>query len=530
MTGPSNEPFYLTISSSSDPTAQQYVLDMATFTKTDGTPYNFNKHGKNIIKITDSSEPTIIAVNIDAEPPNTIIKYEGSEKFNNDARSYYNSKLKIILSASDPSEIISSGVQKTNYSIDGSPFSKYNRPLDIFIREKIYKVSFFSLDKVGNIETTKNTEFYVDITPPMTKHIVSGRYFRETISGSTKIELDAFDNLSGLKSIYYYIDENDESIYKEVISSQKFAMIDEGNHILYYYSIDNVGNKERVKSFSFFLDHSPPNAQVLILNESFENNGNTYVSSTTNFKVIAEDEMTEVKDVTLKVNGNNFEGDELEFTLPNRAGNHEISYYCSDIVENESNEKVKSVIMDTEPPTTSYEYDGPVFTRENRLYISAFTDINLTGLDDASGLRQTHSRIGDSDFKDNINTFNIDTYGKIQFSYYSTDNVNNREGVNVVEVYVDNKPPDIEVKFSSSENDELQKVMDSVPSDALIYILAEDQLTGRERIVYTIDDGAEQLYKSPLTNFASGQIVNLNIRAVDMVENESIQSLTFKVQ
>ena len=97
------------------------------------------------------------------------------------------------------------------------------------------------------------------------------------------------------------------------------------------------------------------------------------------------------KDVTLKVNGNNFEGDELEFTLPNRAGNHEISYYCSDIVENESNEKVKSVIMDTEPPTTSYEYDGPVFTRENRLYISAFTDINLTGLDDASGLRQTHS-------------------------------------------------------------------------------------------------------------------------------------------
>jgi hypothetical protein len=530
LTGPSNEPFYLTISSSSDPTAQQYVLDMSTFTKRDGTPYKFNKHGKNIIKISDSSEPTIIAVNIDAEPPNTTINYEDSEVFYNKDKAYYNSKLKITLTAVDPSEIISSGVQKTNYSIDGSPFSQYNRPLDIFIREKIYKVSFFSIDEVGNIETTKTTEFYVDITPPMTKHIVSGRYFRETISGSTKIELDAFDNLSGLKNIYYYIDENDESIYKEVISSQNFAKIDEGNHILYFYSKDNVGNKERVKSFSFFLDHSPPNAQVIILNASYENNGNTFVSSTTNFKVIAEDEMTEVKEVTLIVNGNNFVGDDLEFKLPNLAGKHEISYSCSDIVENESKEYVKSVIMDTQPPTTTYKYDGPVFKRGNRLYISANTNINLTGLDDASGLRQTHSRIGDSDFKDNINTFNIDTYGKIQFSFYSTDNVNNREKVSIVEVYVDNKPPDIEVKFSSSEYDELQKVLDSVPSDALIYILAEDRLTGRERIVYTIDDGAEQLYKSPLTNFASGQIVNLNIRAVDMVENESIQSLTFKVQ
>ena len=42
-----------------------------------------------------------------------------------------------------------------------------------------------SVDSVGNAEEMHETEFIVDITPPKTKHVISGSYYGNTFSSRT---------------------------------------------------------------------------------------------------------------------------------------------------------------------------------------------------------------------------------------------------------------------------------------------------------------------------------------------------------
>ena len=175
----------------------------------------------------------------------------------------------IHLAADDHSEILSSEISKTVYSVDGSPFIQYEHPLDIFIKEKVYKLSHYSIDRVGNIESTHSTELVIDVSPPQSKHMVSGRYFREILSDATEIQLDSFDNLSGLAHIYYYFDSGEELIYNEAFTLKTFSHLNEGNHQLFYYSVDEVGNMEKTRTFTFFLDHSPPAASLMVLDASY---------------------------------------------------------------------------------------------------------------------------------------------------------------------------------------------------------------------------------------------------------------------
>lgn len=96
-----------------------------------------------------------------------------------------------------------------------------------------------------------------DITPPVTNisfdpaepNGCNGWY----ISNVT-ITLNATDDISGVNATYYRINETD---WNEYISP--FIISEEGENILIeFYSIDNAGNIETVKSSTLDIDKTPP--------------------------------------------------------------------------------------------------------------------------------------------------------------------------------------------------------------------------------------------------------------------------------
>jgi hypothetical protein len=71
--------------------------------------------------------------------------------------------------------------------------------------------------------------------------------------------LHAMDDLSGVKTIYYRVDGGE---WKNHNGEYLYFIVDEsGEHVVEYYSIDNAGNMEDVKSATFKMDLEKPIAK-----------------------------------------------------------------------------------------------------------------------------------------------------------------------------------------------------------------------------------------------------------------------------
>jgi hypothetical protein len=111
------------------------------------------------------------------------------------------------------------------------------------------------VDTLGNIETIKSVNIYIDKTPPSTTHSFSGTignngwYISDVI-----VTFIALDNQSGVNHTYYRIDNGS---WIEYTAPGPIAY--DGIHTLEYYSVDVAGNEEPVKGpFSLKIDKIPP--------------------------------------------------------------------------------------------------------------------------------------------------------------------------------------------------------------------------------------------------------------------------------
>lgn len=99
-------------------------------------------------------------------------------------------------------------------------------------------------------------EVYSDGIAPITKVYPNGTIIR-TKKGVTKykgqvdIRLKAIDGISGIDKTYYSIDNNPYVEYIDMISVNLA-----GDHVLKFYSTDNVGNREQPGKLKFIVEIS----------------------------------------------------------------------------------------------------------------------------------------------------------------------------------------------------------------------------------------------------------------------------------
>jgi len=110
----------------------------------------------------------------------------------------------------------------------------------------------------GIILRTMTGGYPEDITPPETNCTLSGNMEGGTFISDVLVTLNATDDFSGIATTMYKLDDTPWVGY-----TGPFAVTENGNHLLRFYSVDNAGNTEEEKTCEFTIQH-PPSLQITI--------------------------------------------------------------------------------------------------------------------------------------------------------------------------------------------------------------------------------------------------------------------------
>ena len=222
-----------------------------TYTNLPENIYTFKVKTKDLAGNSDPT-PAERTCSIDAQPPITNLVIEGEEGNNG----WYISNVLLRINASDNT----TGVATTKYQIDDGGYQDYEDPFPLST-EGGHTLSYYSIDNAGHQETQKTILIKIDKTPPSTTYIKNpenpngnNQWYIEFVT----VTLDKKDTPSGIKETLYRIDDEGWRIYSRPIYFEN-----EGNHTVYYHSIDNAGNNEDVQSFSIKIDTLDPTVNVL---------------------------------------------------------------------------------------------------------------------------------------------------------------------------------------------------------------------------------------------------------------------------
>ena len=282
-----------------------------------------------------------------------------------------------------------SGVETIYHSINGVPYTKYQKP--DFSKEGKYTYRFYATDRTGNTEKVKIRTFTVDRTPPVSYHNVVSISSANVISTNSSIYFNTTDTLSGVAKTLYAFDKEPLRPYGG--GNIAFQYLADGDHMLRYQSVDAVGNTESERTFSFYLDKTAPIMSADVLGDKFIVGDRVYFSGRTKLKLTAVDNKSGVKEVRYALNDGEMITYQDPFYLPNRSGIHKVRFQAIDQTNNPVKDDfehgVGIIYLDLTGPTLNHLFQGTTFTKADTVYISPRTGVMITGSDPEAGLKKT---------------------------------------------------------------------------------------------------------------------------------------------
>lgn len=531
------KPIYFFISDSPDANGKKHLLQGEEASKKYTNPMYLDTEGWNTLRspsaVDTVTKETIkplrdvkFEVHADSKAPKTSISVSSAPNYFKSGILYVGKGLSVSLKANDAT----SGVEKTYLSSNGASFSEYTKPIE-FNTENEYIFKYYSADNVGNAEETKEKKINLDLTAPLTKFRIEGDKFQDILSKRSIIYFDASDAKSGVKKIYYAIDDNEP---RAITSYLKLTSLSEGNHVLKYYAIDNVNNKEEIKSYNFFLDRSAPIIIDEVQGNSFMLNGKSYSSGRTKIKLTAVDNKAGVKSIHYSINGKKYEVYNKPFYLPTKTGSTSIKYYATDNVNNKvstnnDNKKSTATYVDLSGPNLSHSFSSPKFTTRDTIFISTKTKITLRATDAEAGVNKityNANKKGELNFTE---PFSIKEEGFHSINYTGYDNVENTNSENFFFI-LDNTAPILYPRFSITPIGKKSydgKSVEVFSPHVSLFLSATDTQVGVSKIYYSINEGSQRVYASAISGFSKGKEYSIKVRIIDYLGNEKIESINF---
>ncbi|MCK5260764.1 MAG: hypothetical protein KAJ44_01115 [Thermoplasmatales archaeon] len=192
---------------------------------------------------------------------------------------------------------------------------------------------------VSVIPSTGNRVSFDDITPPVTTISFdppepngdNGWYVSDV-----EVTLNASDNMSGVNATYYRINYGEWDTYEV-----PFVINESNYYVIEYYSVDNEGNVEDVKSASFKVDSVPPVTTAHV-------SGN-------DIWLTATDDMSGVNWIEFRIDGGSVQiGNSFTFAS---EGAHQVDFHSIDIAGNVEPWKSITVTIDYTPPTIEITWE-----------------------------------------------------------------------------------------------------------------------------------------------------------------------------
>ncbi|UCE91351.1 MAG: hypothetical protein JSV90_08060 [Methanobacteriota archaeon] len=229
------------------------------------------------------------------------------------------------------------GVDHTTYRVNGGDWETYVEPFEVSTPGDAL-VEFYSVDMMGNEEETKSVSFTIEtLEPNTTMSLVGvkgiGDYY---VTPSVVVLLTASDDPggSGLASTMYRLDAGAWIEYP----AGGIEVDGDGTHTVEFYSTDNVGNEEAVKSETFGIDSTAPSTTAEV--------------DGSDVTLTASDAGSGIAYTMYRVDGGEWMEYDDAFSVT-AAGNHSVDFYSVDAAGNI--EEMGSVTVQNAPSDEEVE-------------------------------------------------------------------------------------------------------------------------------------------------------------------------------
>jgi len=484
-------PFYLT-----GATDGQYYIDY----------YSTDNEGN-----VEGTKSTII--NLDNTPPTTTLTIAEPKYVS--GLTYVTSNTSFSLAAVDAG----SGVNEKNYRTwcDGDWTAWTTNTGDFTLSgEGKHYLEYYSADNLENDEDTHNQTYYVDDTPPDTTSSMNGTLGNNGwYTSPVTVAYSAIDTQSGVNNTKYKIDNESWIVY-----SAPFIISNEGSNTVSYYSVDEVGNAENVKSANLSIDTTSP-----VTTHAFSGtmgNNSWYISNVT-ITLTTTDTGSEVNHTFYKIDNNTWTTYTTSFIVTTE-GTHSLRYYSVDNAGN--SEPVKgpfTMKIDKTKPTTTHILTGTV--GNNSWYISNVT-VTLTASDAGSGVNHTYYQLDAGSWNTYTAPITITTEGSHTLKYRSVDYAGNTEPVKgPFIIKIDKTKPSTTHSLSGTMGNNSWYI-----SNITVTLTATDTGSGINHTFYQVDNGNWSTYTTSFIVTTAGSHT-LKYYSVDNAGNtESVKGpFIFKI-
>ena len=347
------------------------------------------------------------------------------------------------------------------------------------------------------------------------KYIKNGKiYYGKGLT----FHLTAKDGVSGVQNIYYSINGADYQKFTKNILFEK-----EGKVIFKYFSVDHVGNVEKVKTKNFYIDLSPP---VIKQEKTGTTTGNV-LSKNSKIILTATDELSGVKNIMYSIDGKT----PVVYKNPIPAywlggGEHKFNYYAVDNVGNTGLadgdagiEYNTTYIYDNEGPDVQLNSSGGCsYKKNNILYLSMDCKLSFDATDDFTAVKKIeyglNSKVNFTEFTDD---FTLSDENKNYALYYKAQDVlGNSSKLYYQHIVVDNQPPTTWIKYGTPQFFDRDTLF--ISDKTKISLFSKDAFSGVKKIEYKIKNNPFTEYQKTFTIGQYGYSV-ISFQATDNVNN-----------
>lgn len=330
-----------------------------------------------------------------------------------------------------------------------------------------------------------------------------------------KVKLTSNDAVSGVENIYQSV--NGES-YKEY--SSDINMNNEGRFTLRYYASDMVGNAEDPNKKEFIVDLSSPETN----HSTSQPKLNDILSPKAKITLTKSDNLSGVDYTKYGFDGSSNQGYYKPISLWNLSdGNHTLTYYSNDDVDNKESKNTYEFYLDRKPPELSSEIVGDIH-KGNYTFISSRTKVKLSATDNKAGVKEIKYSIDGQSYKTYSSQFKMPTQtGKHYIKYYAEDKVTNKNDAKYVDIpgsgniYMDDNKPSTSIKYGNPQFFDRDTLFINKNTD--IYLNRNDNHSGVKVTNYKVNGGSEKDYSSAF-NISEKGYHTITFRSIDNVNNE----------
>ena len=404
-----------------------------------------------------------------------------------------------------------------NYDLKSKATPDYTDPMYLDTEGVNYIRSKWAVDK--NTLKTKQPpqevlyELYADGLPPYTgmvfqnapKYVGGGKtYFGKGLTYT----LTAKDAVSGVEKVHHVLGNGSWADYSSTVNVDQ-----EGENTLYWYSNDNVGNAEKVRSRVFTVDLTAPVSNHAI--EGIVYNSNI-IAPSTKFSLSKSDGSSGVRVTKYSFDGGGERthgGNISVASLPD--GDHTLYYYSTDRVKNVEVKKSFQFYLDKIPPVVENQVNGDQY-KGKYLFVSPRTTVSMTATDNKAGVNKIYYRIDGKERYDYGSAFNIpNVKGVHSVKYDATDNVQNLSPNKYLTVYMDNKAPMTGIKYGKPQFFARDTLF--INKETAVTLFSRDFESGVQKTEYKVDGGSYTAYSQ--FNLAADGYHTVNFQATDRVNN-----------